>query len=187
MSTMSSRVASSVACCARSCSLEEATRLVVRPKSVMSCEKLMPPPARVKRRDAESEPEETRLAWFASCAVSEAVSVGSSAERDWRTTWCCASASRWLMLARGLLASAMRSASSRVSVDPGAAGRADVAGDGGKSGGLEDDGASVCPKLGDIAKDNKTMLEAIQERRIRYTSLAVAAATWPSRRPWISR
>src|SRR5581483_5225292 len=55
------------------------------------------------------------------CAVRVPVSVGSSAERAWRTTWCSASASRWLTLTRGLLVSAIRSASSRVRRGPGAA------------------------------------------------------------------
>jgi hypothetical protein len=36
--------AGSFACCARSCSFDEATKLVVRPKSVMSCERLTPRP-----------------------------------------------------------------------------------------------------------------------------------------------
>src|SRR5689334_7920076 len=104
----------------------------------MSCEKFTPPPIRVKRREAESEPDETRLASLASCAVSEPVKVGNSPDRASRTTWCCASASKWLTLTRGLFASAMRSASRRLSAGPGADAIFRV-----EAAGLEDDGA--CP------------------------------------------
>ena len=53
-----------------------------------------------------SDPAEIRLASRAFTAVMAPLAVGSSADRASRTTWCCANASNWLTLTRGLFLSA---------------------------------------------------------------------------------